>query len=266
MILPGIVSVTFRNKTADEILQLSSSCGLKAIEWSENAHVQPGDIVGASELYRKTIEAGMEVAAYGSYFRLLENEQPVRTFRDSLIAAKALHAPVIRIWAGTQSSSAASDEYRAQVAREAKLIAETAAEEGIKVALECHRGTLTDTNESSQRLLVEADHANLYSLWQPTPELSMKERCEGLQALAVNKKLLNLHAYYWQGDNRRPFSEGIHEWSQYLAQVDLHEKRYILMEFVMDNTTEQFQSDAEAFQQLLVHLYESLPNNKGASR
>ncbi|NOU63861.1 TIM barrel protein [Paenibacillus sp. LMG 31461] len=254
MILPGIVSVTFRERSAIEILELSSHCGLKAIEWSENAHVGPGDEVGAHNLYTRTIDSGMQVAAYGSYFRLLANEQPEQVFRESLIAAKALHAPLIRIWAGALPSSAADSDYYARLAKEATHIAEMAAAEGIKVALEWHRGTLTDTNQSSMRLLDEADHANLYCLWQPTPELSVKERCEGLQELAARKKLLNLHAYYWKGDIRRPFAEGIHEWSQYLAQIDTREDRYMLMEFVMGDTVEQFRTDAAAFQQLLHDL------------
>lgn len=138
--------------------------------------------------------------------------------------------------------------------KEAKLIAEMAAAEGIKVALEWHRGTLTDTNQSSMLLLEEANHSNLYCLWQPTPELSMKERCEGLHELAARKKLLNLHTYYWEGDIRRPFSEGIHEWARYLKQIDSREDRYMLMEFVKDNTFEQFRSDAAALQQLLNDL------------
>ncbi|NQX58671.1 sugar phosphate isomerase/epimerase family protein [Paenibacillus qinlingensis] len=254
MILPGLVSVTFRERSAIEILELSSHCGLKAIEWSENAHVQPGDAAGAHNLYARTIDSGMQIAAYGSYFRLLVNQQPEQVFRESLIAAKALHAPLIRIWAGTVPSSAASSDYYARIAQEAKLIAEMAAAEGIKVALEWHRGTLTDTNQSSMRLLEEADHANLFCLWQPTPELSVKERCEGLHELAERKKLLNLHAYYWEGDIRRPFAEGIHEWSQYLAQIDSREDRYMLMEFVMGNTVEQFKSDVAAIQQLLNEL------------
>ncbi|CAN7719620.1 sugar phosphate isomerase/epimerase family protein [Paenibacillus sp. LjRoot56] len=254
MILPGLVSVTFRERSAIEILELSSQCGLKAIEWSENAHVQPGDVAGAHNLYTRTIDSGMQVAAYGSYFRLLANQQPEQVFRESLIAAKALHAPLIRIWAGTVPSSAANPEYYARIAKEAKLIAEMAADEGIKLALEWHRGTLTDTNHSSMQLLDEADHPNLYCLWQPTPELSMKERCEGLHELAARKKLLNLHAYYWDGDIRRPFAEGIHEWSQYLALIDSHEDRYMLMEFVMGNTVEQFRTDAAALKQLLNHL------------
>ncbi|OAS16030.1 sugar phosphate isomerase/epimerase family protein [Paenibacillus oryzisoli] len=251
MIIPGLVSVTFRERSAIEIIELSSECGLKAIEWSENAHVRPGDVDGAHNLYVRTIDAGMEIAAYGSYFRLLANQHPAEVFRESLIAAKALHAPLIRIWAGALPSSAATNDDYTRIALEANHVAEMAGAEGIKVALEWHRGTLTDTNESAMRLLEEADHANLYCLWQPTPELSVKERCEGLHELAARKKLLNLHAYYWEGDLRRPFSEGIHEWSQYLAQMDTREDRYLLMEFVMDNTVEQLKQDVAALHKLL---------------
>jgi 3-dehydroshikimate dehydratase len=266
MILPGIVSATFRDKTADDILQASSACGLKAIEWSEHAHVFPGDEEGADHLYRKTIACGLQVAAYGSYFRLLEKEHPEQVFRESLISAKALHAPINRIWAGTLSSSEATSEYRARLAKEAKLISEMATGEGIKVALEWHRGTLTDTNESAILLLDEAAHPNLFCLWQPTPGLSLKYRCDGLSKLAARNKLLNIHTYYWKEDIRRPFSEGISEWSQYLAQIDHHEDRYALMEFVMDSTFEQLTSDAMELKQLLDDRYEKLAKNDGAAR
>ena len=160
MILPGIVSATFREKTADEILQVSRACGLKAIEWSEHAHVFPGDQVGADYLYRKTIASGLQVAAYGSYFRLLEKEHQCDRASESVLFVAAN--------SGT-----------------------------------FHEGTLRRLHE-----------------------------------LAARKKLLNIHTYYWKGDIRRPFSEGISEWSQYLAQIDINEERYALMEFVMDSTFE----------------------------
>lgn len=255
MILPGIVSATFRDKTVDEILQASSACGLKAIEWSEHAHVFPGDEKGAAELYNKTIAKGLQVAAYGSYFRLLEHENPTSIFRASLISAKALQAPMIRIWAGAISSAEADSDYRARLAAEAKLISDMAAEEGIKVALEWHRRTLTDTNESAFQLLNEADHPNLYCLWQPTPGISLADRCESLRELTARNKLLNIHCYYWKDDIRRPFSEGLDEWRQYLAQINAIEDRYVLMEFVMDSTWEQLRSDAFELNQLVEEFY-----------
>ena len=43
MITPGIVSATFREKTAEEVIALCKAAGLEAVEWSENAHIYPGE-------------------------------------------------------------------------------------------------------------------------------------------------------------------------------------------------------------------------------
>lgn len=253
MIIPGIVSATFRDKPVEDIIRLCRESRLKAVEWSENAHVMPDDPAGASALYEKTVKAGLQVAAYGSYYRLglqsLEDADGI--FRKSIRSAAALHAPLIRIWAGSEPSESVSRERREELAKEAALICGIAAEYGIKVALEWHKNTLTDTNQSAMEFLKEVSHDNLYCLWQPTVALSMEERMEGLDLLREKKRLLNLHIYYWLDGVRRPFSEGIGEWRQYLEHVDQEEDRYGLLEFVMGNTEEQFLEDAEVLQELL---------------
>ncbi|WP_187274530.1 hypothetical protein [Paenibacillus sp. N3.4] len=43
----------------------------------------------------------------------------------------------------------------------------------------------------------------------------------------------------------------MHEWRQHLAQIDDHENRYALFEFVKDDNVEQLMSDALALKQLL---------------
>ncbi|MBS6642712.1 MAG: sugar phosphate isomerase/epimerase [Clostridiaceae bacterium] len=249
MIIPGMVSATFRNKPAPDILRLCREAKLEAVEWSENAHVMPDDPKGAGALYEMTREAGLWVAAYGSYYRLGQQKDPQAVFRKSLVSAAALHAPVIRIWAGSEPSAEVDGKIRLELAEEAALICSMAEEYGIKIAMEWHKNTLTDTNESAVRFLKEADHKNLYCLWQPTVALSMKERTEGLDLLG--ERLLNLHIYYWLDGVRRPLSEGIGEWKQYLDHVDQSADRFGLLEFVMDNTEEQFLQDAETLHQLL---------------
>lgn len=249
MIIPGIVSATFREKPAEEILELCREAKLKAVEWSENAHVMPGDEKGAARLYEMTKAAGMTVAAYGSYYRLGQNEDVEGTFRASMISAAALHVPLIRIWAGTKASEEVDEEERKGLAREAEKICGIAAEYGIKVALEWHRNTLTDTNESAIRFLGEVNHENLYCLWQPTVALNMEERMRGLDLLG--DRLLNLHVYYWLEGVRRPLKEGLDEWRQYLAHVDKKQKRFGLLEFVMGNTREQFLEDARTLLEFL---------------
>lgn len=249
MIIPGMVSATFRDRPAEEIIRLCKAGGLKAVEWSENAHVMPGDPEGAKELLQRTEAAGLRVAAYGSYFRLGQNEDPVGAIRASLESAAALKAPVIRIWAGTEASCDVGKARREELAREAAAVCETAAQYGIRVALEWHKNTLTDTNESAIQFLEETAHNNLYCLWQPTVALNMEERVKGLELLG--DRLLNLHVYYWLDGVRRPLKEGAGEWEQYLAHVDQKEKRFGLLEFVMGNTEEQFLEDAKALHEIL---------------
>lgn len=244
MIIPGMVSATFRNKPAEDILGICREAKLKAVEWSENAHVQPGDKEGAADLYERTVNAGLRVAAYGSYYRLGRNEEPDKALRASLDSAKALHSPLIRIWAGEEASDRMTEEKRRTLTREASRAGKIAAEYGIKAAFEWHKNTLTDTNESAMKLLCEASQDNLYCLWQPTVALSMEQRTEGLDLLRQNKRLLNLHIYYWLDGVRRPLAEGEREWMQYLEHVDPVDERFGLLEFVMGNTEQQFLEDA----------------------
>ncbi len=249
MIIPGMVSATFRGEPVEEIIALCKEAGLEAVEWSENAHVQPGDPVGADALYEKTREAGLRVAAYGSYYKLGQNEHPETAFMASVQSAAALRAPLIRIWAGTLASAAVDRQERTRLADEARRICTIAGEYGIKVAMEWHKNTLTDTNESAMDFLAETGHENLYCLWQPTVALSMEERTRGLDLLG--DRLLNLHVYYWLDGVRRPLSEGTGEWRRYLEHVDQGKDRFGLLEFVMGNTKEQFLEDAGTLHALL---------------
>lgn len=251
MIIPGVVSATFRDYPAAWIIRQCRMADLKAVEWSEHAHVRPDDPVGAAALYEQTRAAGLEVAAYGSYYRLGGQEAPEKVFNQSLRSAAALHTPIIRIWAGTRPSAEVNEDVFAQLAAEAATVAEMAQKEGIKVAFEWHKNTLTDTNESAMELLKQAGHPNLYCLWQPTVDLSMAERLTGLELLG--DRLLNLHIYYWPDGVKRPLAEGTGEWEQYLSRVDKTMPRYGLLEFVMGGTQDQFLTDAESLHRLLEH-------------
>lgn len=249
MIIPGLVSVTFREKSADAVLKLCRQAELKGVEWSENVHVFPGDPKGAQRLYEMTAEEGLSVAAYGSYYRLGEQDNPEEVFCKSLESAAALRAPLIRIWAGKKPSSEVGREGFMRLCREAALVAEIASAYHIKTAFEWHKDTLTDTNDSALELLNAADHPNLYCLWQPTAALSHKERLRGLDLLG--ERLLNLHMYYWVEGEKRPLKEGRAVWNQYLDHVDAAGCRYGLLEFVRNGSEEQFLEDARVLQEMI---------------
>lgn len=251
MILPGLVSATFKTESPDYVLAALQKADFHAIEWSENWHIPAGDTRLATELRERTLAQGAEIAAYGSYYRLGENADPEKAFLPSLQNAVALGAPLMRIWGGSLPSAELDADMRRRLADEAGTISAMAADSGVKVALEWHKNTVTDTNESAQAFLDEAAAENLYCLWQPTVALNMDQRCAGLDMLESRGRLLNLHVYYWLEGKRRPFAEGLNEWRQYLRHVDPAERRYGLLEFVLNNTEEQFLEDAAQWKQLL---------------
>lgn len=245
--IPGVVSATFRDKPTQDVIRLAVQNGLKAVEWSENAHVQPDDPEGAQHLAQATAAAGLQVAAYGSYYRLGEYEEPAQTFQKSLISAAALGAPVMRVWAGVKPSADADEAYRVRLAQEARLIAAMAQEQGVQVAFEWHKNTLTDTNGSAMALLQAANHPNLYCLWQPTVALTPAQRVQGVQLLG--SRLVNMHVYSWPDGKRGPLNAA--EWKLYLDAAQCGGSHYALLEFVRDNTEEQFASDAKTLNDLI---------------
>ena len=250
--VPGVVSATFKKTslTVDDILALMKECGLRTVEWSENVHVFPSDLTGAELLGRKTRDAGFSVAAYGSYYRIAGREHVDADFAESLAAANALGAPVIRIWAGEKPSAEVSEEEVYRMAREADEAADMAAAQNIKVAFEWHKNTLTDTNESAAKLMSFANNDNLYCLWQPTVALSPRERVEGIQML--QKRLLNFHVYSWPDGKRGPLNEA--EWYLYFSAAEqMGGTHAAMLEFVKDDAVEQFRQDAGR----LLHVLES---------
>ena len=129
MIIPGLVSATFKTESSDFVLAALQKAELYAVEWSENWHIPAGD------LRERTLAQGADIAAYGSYYRLGQNSDPVKEFLPTLQSAAALGAPLIRIWGGDRPSAALDGDTRKKLAAEAKTVSDMAASEGIKVAL-----------------------------------------------------------------------------------------------------------------------------------
>ena len=68
----GLVSITFRQLSAEKIVGLVSAAGLQGIEWGGDIHVPHGDVKRAEEVKRMTLDSGLEVSAYGSYYKFQE--------------------------------------------------------------------------------------------------------------------------------------------------------------------------------------------------
>ena len=80
MFAAGLVSVSFREERPESILREASAAGLSGIEWGGDVHVPPGDLDTARSVARLTAGAGLQVFAYGSYYRLGMSANPASDF------------------------------------------------------------------------------------------------------------------------------------------------------------------------------------------
>lgn len=241
MITGGLVSVTFRNKTPLEICELCLKAGLKAIEWGGDVHVPHGDIAAAEYVRNLCVERGIEICAYGSYFRVGDD---IDGFKPCVDCAAALGAPVIRVWCGRRGSQDADEEYRRHITESLIEICSLAAEREICVAPEFHGGTLTDDPESV-RLLMEdtADIPNLRFYWQPRWDWPEETRLETLRQ--VMPRLAYIHTFTWKHIPeiiRLELETGKEMWEKVLK---IAPDSHMLIEFVENDSDESLMRDAE---------------------
>jgi len=245
MISPGLVSVTFRALSPAEIVALVRQAGLRGIEWGGDIHVPHGNLARAREVRALTQDAGLAVAAYGSYYRAVASEAADLPFANVLETAVELGASVIRVWAGTAGSATASPELRAQVVTDLRRIATLAAAARVGVSLEFHNGTLTDTADSTVRLLAEVNHPNLSTYWQPPLELDTARCLQDLRSLLP--RLTHLHVYHWRPApmERLPLAAGAERWRSFLdLAATAPGDRYAMLEFVEGDAPASFLRDA----------------------
>ena len=248
MLKSGLVSVTFRKLKPREVVDLVKQAGLAGIEWGGDIHVPHGDAARAREAAKMTKEAGLKVAAYGSYYYAGEKGAP--SFEAVLDSASELGAPLIRIWAGKKSAADADAADRKRVVDDAIRIAEMAAGRKITLAFEFHNNTLTETTESAVRLLKEIGRANVWSYWQPHGQEPIAAQLQGLDAILP--WLTHVHCYYWAANERMPLEQGEPEWKQYLDHIrKAAGDRYVMIEFVKDDSPQAFLSDAATLRKWL---------------
>jgi len=247
----GLVSITFRPLAPQEIVDLVVQAGQEGIEWGGDVHVPHGDLARAQAVGKLTRDAGLEVAAYGSYYRLGEpakNPEPCAL----LDTAVALGAPTVRVWAGARGSADADDAYRRNVEDDARRLGAMARERGLRIALEFHGNTLTDTAASASALLDALPPDTLDTLWQPPNGMDADDCLRDLDQ--VLPRVSNAHVFHWGSGwaDRFPLAKGWDRWQRYLQRLGENAvPRWLLLEFVKGDDPAQYLRDASTLRDWL---------------
>jgi len=243
----GFTTVTFRKKSPEEIIALAKTAGAEGVEWGGDVHVPPGDTALARSIREACDRNGLEIFSYGSYLRGLPGED----YEAVLETAQLLGAPMIRLWAGNMAPDKAGGHLD-EIAGNLKKIAAAADEYGIRLGLEYHRGTLTQTKESALALLDAAGAENLLCYWQPNPQLDFEEHLREIRA--IGPRLANLHVFNWRHswgrDLRLPLGAAKKQWGEYIRTAAENARPYLILEFVKGDSVKNFYADMQILKEL----------------
>jgi hypothetical protein len=132
-------------------------------------------------------------------------------------------------------------------------MARQADDASVTLSLEYHPNSLTDDLASAQRLMAEIDDPNVFLYWQPRPGLPLDEALDEFRA--VGSDTSHVHVFAWDREKARyPLSEQRAYWSGILSNAPATRwprERFAMLEFVRDDSPEQFRADAAVFRQLL---------------
>jgi len=244
MLIPGLVSATFRQLEPSRIVTAVKKVGLQTIEWSENPHVPVNDLRAAATVGELTREAGLQVAAYGSYYNLDDDQ----SFEPWIATCIALGAPLIRIWAGWKGSDVVTESVRAQLTERLRTCSEQAANSDVKLSLEFHENTLADTLASTQQLLRDVAHPALMTYWQLVKALRTEEELQE-EMRTLLPWLAHVHVFFRNpvSNEWKALAEGKAVWRPLLDGLRTsHQNHAVMIEFVREHSLDAFRQDAEA--------------------
>ena len=224
----GLCSISFRDKSAHEIILEMKKTPLSHIEWGSDVHLPIGAIVDSENI---------KVSSYGTYFRL--GATPLSELNGYIKTAKDNGTNVLRLWCGNENSADCAD--KKALFNECRKADEIARREGVVLCMECHSGTFTDTPEAALELMREVDSDNFRMYWQPNQYRSVDENLRSAKILSPYIK--NVHVFNWEKDKRLPLDGAIDVWKRYL---DNFSGGVLLLEFMPDGRIETLVREAEA--------------------
>lgn len=243
----GLTSITFRQLKWEEIIDVVVKNQIDGIEWGADVHILPGDSITAQKVKEACRQNDIEIFSYGSYYKVCQGLDPKKDFEPILTSAKVLEAPVVRVWAGRTASKDVTEEFYQQVADELREMCDLAKEKGIEVALEYHRKSLTDTAESTLKLLSLVNRENLFTYWQSNPELSVEDNKREIKQILPYLKYV--HVFHWLPDNTKlPLEEGKEIWKEY---IELLKDTNYIFEHVIEDSVNYLEKDVESLKELL---------------
>ena len=241
----GLVSISFRKHSPEEILKAMKECGLEYIEWGSDVHAPCHDLEGLKKLAKLQAEYGISCSSYGTYFKF--GKHSVDELEDYITAAKILGTDVLRLWCGRKSGAEITDAEREALLCDCRRAAEIAEQQGVTLCMECHQKTFTERAEDAAWLMREVASPRFRMYWQPFCEETAEENLGRAELLASYSE--HLHVFNWKGARKLPLSKAVDEWRAYLKHFPA--PRTLLLEFMPSDGIEELSAETNALKHIV---------------
>lgn len=236
----GLVSVSFRQHTPEEILHAVQKAGLSCIEWGSDVHAPWDDPERLRKIAGMQQKAGIQCVSYGTYFRL--GETPLSELEHYIRAAQILHTDILRLWCGTKSGKTMTETERLALLSLCRQAAAMAEENGVTLCMECHKKTFTENPEDAVWLMKSVNSPHFRMYWQPFQWQNAQENVENAKKIAPYAR--HIHVFNWKGDQKLPLGEAVTQWRDYLREFTL--PRTLLLEFMPGGSLDELAKEADA--------------------
>ena len=236
----GLVSISFRSLTPEQIIAATANAGLSCVEWGSDVHAPCNDMERLQEILRLQQESGISCCSYGTYFRIGVNA--VSELPDYIRAAKILGTDILRLWCGNKGSELFTPEELESFYEECRKLAAIAEKENVTLCMECHNNTLTDRLAPALALMQAVNSPAFRMYYQPNQFRTEEENIAYAKAIAPYTD--HIHVFNWESVNRYPLRDGVEIWRKYLSCFA--GDRTLLLEFVPDNQVESLPEEANA--------------------
>lgn len=241
----GLVSISFRGHSPEQILTAMKESGLYCIEWGSDVHAPKDDTEKLKEIVVLQEKYGIKCCSYGTYFRL--GETPIEELESYVKAAKILGTDILRLWCGNKNSEEYTAEEKEALFTECKKAARIAEKHNVKLCMECHNWTYTNTKETALELIKTVNSPAFLMYWQPNQFKSSEENLRYAELLSEYTE--HIHVFNWTEKERLPLTDAVDIWKEYLNEFS--GSRALLLEFMPDNDIKSLRAEADALREIV---------------
>ena len=240
----GLVSISFRSLTPEQIVDYMVGAGLRYVEWGSDVHAKKDDIETLQRIAALQQQKDIICSSYGTYFRL--GQDPLSELPQYIAAAKMLGTNILRLWCGNKKSTDYTAEEKAAFLQECCAAARIAEENGVIFCMECHNNSYTQLLEGALELMEAVNSPAFRMYWQPNQNNSIAENID--YAARIAPYTVHIHAFKWIGSAKYPLAEGAADWTEYLKVFE--GEHGLLLEFMPDDSPERLTQEAAPLNQL----------------